>query len=64
MLRYERERIRSTCIALEDNDERNKLLSDIYIVTFYVKKNETKDFSTDTYMYVKVLRKAAMLSTK
>lgn len=55
MLRNERERIRSTCIALEDNDERNKLLSDIYIVTFYVKKNKTKDFSTDTYMYVKVL---------
>ena len=47
-------------LGLEDNGGKKKLLSDIYVATFYVKKNKAKDFSTDmlvctfTYIYLYV----------
>ena len=31
--------------------EKKKLLSDIYVATFCVKKNKAKDFSTDTFIH-------------
>ena len=62
MLGNEKERIKWTCIMARSWRQRGKkkLLSDIYVATFYVKKNKAKDFSTDmlvctfTYIYLYV----------